>query len=444
MSHFPHPIVSIVYISFSYLYHYCTVHQFRMPWRMFWTSTAPIPLSLILPRERLKFPRRSNSHDGWRGEHCSWNDILSGNCLCGHLHFIDNIPPSVHPQVVASFRSQNVQIAAEQQSSTIATTSDLKDQRAATTKGGPRHDSFHSRISRQSWFMECNSGAFDITAVSLPTDRTAWEQGRDCGKGSWSGCNCRSDIRLDRCWDWQHWGNIRARPKEASHRNWTWLGSVFTLLLRKKYPELIHRMVLLDVGEFPFLFRIGRPTLSWILCIWSYQSLFALSYLLGSVIGFFVLRLFFAWQEYRSRPVSELRSDMACIYVTFLSHFVGVLKEGWSTSNSNSRNVDAEPNRTPLINEGSIPTLFIYGGRKLFMFHENEFVDRVRSTPVGVVREWDCGHWVQEEKEEQWLSTLHGWLEGTNDLVQDAPQSYEWAVRNYINFHYDDNLEIWK
>lgn len=41
-------------------------------------------------------------------------------------------------------------------------------------------------------------------------------------------------------------------------------GAGLAILVRKKYPQFLHHIVLVDVGEMPFILHIGRPTLPWV------------------------------------------------------------------------------------------------------------------------------------------------------------------------------------
>lgn len=207
-------------------------------------------------------------------------------------------------------------------------------------------------------------------------------------------------------------------------------GAVFSIYLREKYPYLIRKLVLLDVGEMPFILHLGKPSPAFALCCSSYQVLYALRYFVGGAIGSFAVQRIQALHWRPSRPSSELRSDMAFLYGSTLLHYANLGKQvirnliqknsgERSTTNSGQGGEQHTAATTATVREQAIiPTLFIYGRRKLVMYYEDEFLDRVRATPGGAVEEWDCGHWVQLEKEAEWLVTLRTWLNRTNESVQ--------------------------
>lgn len=210
-------------------------------------------------------------------------------------------------------------------------------------------------------------------------------------------------------------------------------GAAFAIYLREKYPHLVRRLVLLDVGEFPFLLHPGKPSLSFVLVSSSYQTLYAMCYLIGGALGTFLLKRFHALHFWQSRPLRELRSDMACLYGAGLLEYADMLNQiiqslkqkpsepGSTSDGGDGGNQESSTTTTPPVGEQAVfPTLYIYGRRKLIMFHEDEFLDRVRATPGGAVEEWDCGHWVQLEKEAECLTTLPTWLERSHEAVQDS------------------------
>lgn len=120
-----------------------------------------------------------------------------------------------------------------------------------------------------------------------------------------------------------------------------------------------------------------------------YQIVFDLCYLLGGRIGTFALQRHIAIAfRCKARPLNEVRSDMAWLYIGFMTNFIDVVKRTlkWETQrNAQVSGSDVE-NCSALVGEPQIPALYVYGTKKVIMFHENEFLDRVCDTPGSVVR----------------------------------------------------------
>lgn len=210
-------------------------------------------------------------------------------------------------------------------------------------------------------------------------------------------------------------------------------GSIFSQMLKEKDPDLIHRIVLLDVAANTNGSRVG---LLWNLSLLSYHLLFACIYNLGNPIGTYLLRWFMKYffqqlfPHYDLRRINELRSDMTWMYVSSIKMIMQKAKEKiYHTLNNNSgdQNISesCSSHKTHYGSQSSssaipgemTPTLLLYGTDKPFDLHDSECIDRAQSTPNGLVEGWDCGHWIHIEKEEQYLSKLRTWLEKTDIVV---------------------------
>lgn len=164
-------------------------------------------------------------------------------------------------------------------------------------------------------------------------------------------------------------------------------GAYFSLLFQARYPEIVERLVLVDVGTMSFSSDIHFTV--W-LCFFSYQSLLALFYLVGKSSRPLLVFLLRAW-NYVGRAHSEVTIDMCHFYYATLKYMV-----------------QSRPTRET--STSTIPHLYMYGKRKPFMFHSEKWVSRCESSPHGKVVGLPCGHWVMIERHSEWIETVSKWL----------------------------------
>eukprot|EP00178_Gracilaria_changii_P005785 TRINITY_DN1974_c0_g1_i1.p1 TRINITY_DN1974_c0_g1~~TRINITY_DN1974_c0_g1_i1.p1 ORF type:complete len:328 (+),score=33.48 TRINITY_DN1974_c0_g1_i1:3054-4037(+) len=173
-------------------------------------------------------------------------------------------------------------------------------------------------------------------------------------------------------------------------------GSVYSMTLQKEYPSLCKRMILLDVGGMKFGSDIHWST--WY-ALFSYQSVFALSYWLGHPFGTWLMKvqslLLFRMMP-KTRRISEMRSDMAY-------HYAGMLKQMTTQRNL----LRAEGSSRP----SSVAHLYVYGSKKPFYFHDSDWLNFVRSTPCGKVTPLPCGHWLMVEEPDALHKIVLDWLD---------------------------------
>lgn len=58
-----------------------------------------------------------------------------------------------------------------------------------------------------------------------------------------------------------------------------------------------------------------------------------------------------------------------------------------------------------------LPTLFVYGRRKPFMFHSQAWLDQLAATPGCAAEGLDAGHWLMRQQPERFLAVLRAWLD---------------------------------
>jgi pimeloyl-ACP methyl ester carboxylesterase len=58
-----------------------------------------------------------------------------------------------------------------------------------------------------------------------------------------------------------------------------------------------------------------------------------------------------------------------------------------------------------------LPTLFVYGRRKPFMFHSQAWVDALNATPGCKAVGLDSGHWVMRQQPDAFNAHVRAWLD---------------------------------
>ena len=59
------------------------------------------------------------------------------------------------------------------------------------------------------------------------------------------------------------------------------------------------------------------------------------------------------------------------------------------------------------------PMLFVYGRRKLFMFHAKSWIEQLAGQPGNRVEGFDAGHWVMLQDPERFNQVAGDWLAAT-------------------------------
>lgn len=68
----------------------------------------------------------------------------------------------------------------------------------------------------------------------------------------------------------------------------------------------------------------------------------------------------------------------------------------------------------------SLPTLFVYGRRKPFMFHSSSWVRQLNRTPGCAAHSLDTGHWVMKHRPAEFTALVRQWLAGPAAPAQGA------------------------
>ena len=166
-------------------------------------------------------------------------------------------------------------------------------------------------------------------------------------------------------------------------------GCVFGYEFYMRNPQMVSKIVGVDVGDRTSLqqTRTLRDTMK----VFAYQSWLALAWVVGGRIGDWMTR--FMARVVRC-PAAPTYIGSRMNYPYFMHWFGG----------RNSYRKKAQ-RFTP-----SCPILFIYGGRKPFMFHAKTWADGLLASKANRVEEFDTGHWVMAEQPDRFNKVVDDWL----------------------------------
>jgi len=178
-------------------------------------------------------------------------------------------------------------------------------------------------------------------------------------------------------------------------------GCVFGYEYAARYPHRVKRIVAVDIGDHNSraLFESwkGKPMRA----VFGYQIWLALAWQLSRWPLPFCKSVSHAMTRYMARslrspsPQSDMHSGMNSPYAM---RWMGSL--GGLGKMANVLKVFPT----------ALPILFIYGKRKPFMFHSEEWLHKVAAHPGSRVEGFDTGHWVMTSKSAQFNALVKEWL----------------------------------
>jgi pimeloyl-ACP methyl ester carboxylesterase len=171
-------------------------------------------------------------------------------------------------------------------------------------------------------------------------------------------------------------------------------GCLFGYQFATRYPELVERVVGVDVGDAGSRRHLAELGLQARLMIVGYQFWLALAWRLGGAIGDGMARAMA--RALRCPAASEtIHSRMGYPYAMRWLGVAGGL-----------RGLKSFQPRTPM--------LFIYGARKPFMFHSRAWAERLAEHPASRAIALATGHWVMLGRASEFNEALSRWLRETD------------------------------
>ncbi|HYD60275.1 MAG TPA: alpha/beta fold hydrolase [Noviherbaspirillum sp.] len=168
-------------------------------------------------------------------------------------------------------------------------------------------------------------------------------------------------------------------------------GCVFGYQFALRHPELVSRVIGIDIGdagspdhlrELPLLAKLG---------IAGYQLWLALAWRIGGALGTRMTR----WMAGKAR----CPTDPAMVHAGMNYPY----DIAWTGSHGSYRHV--------LPMQPTWPLLFLYGRRKPLKFHSRAWLDKLRADPWHRVLGFEMGHWVQVEQPEAVNAAIIQWLD---------------------------------
>lgn len=169
-------------------------------------------------------------------------------------------------------------------------------------------------------------------------------------------------------------------------------GCVFGYQFYNRHPELVSRIVGVDIGDSVSLKKVLTPRDGFL--ILGYQWWLALAWKIGGRIG--------TWMTRYMAKRAHCPADPASIDVR-MSYPYHVL---WMEPPERFRGLIREF-------KPAVPFLFIYGRKKPFQFQAPAWIEWVKSQPKNTVEPFDTNHWVMIQDPARFNAVVKGWLERT-------------------------------
>jgi cis-3-alkyl-4-acyloxetan-2-one decarboxylase len=64
-----------------------------------------------------------------------------------------------------------------------------------------------------------------------------------------------------------------------------------------------------------------------------------------------------------------------------------------------------------------LPTLFVFGKRKPFMFHSSRWLALLATSAGSAARGMDAGHWLMKQKPVEFNTLVASWLDGQAEVM---------------------------
>ncbi|MFO1329939.1 MAG: alpha/beta fold hydrolase [Rubrivivax sp.] len=166
-------------------------------------------------------------------------------------------------------------------------------------------------------------------------------------------------------------------------------GCVFGYHWARLHPQRVQRVIGVDIGDAGS--RAHVAGLGWRakVGIAGYQLWLALACRIGGALGDRMAQRLAAAMRVPP-PLSRIRARMGWPYVA-----------AWSGGLRATRPFEPQ-----------VPMLFVYGGRKPFLFHSQAWADTLAARPGSRVLGLKTGHWVMLDAPQDFHAALRGWLDG--------------------------------
>jgi len=185
-------------------------------------------------------------------------------------------------------------------------------------------------------------------------------------------------------------------------------GAVYAEYLQARHPEIVSKMIILDVGGFKINSPVSLLHIPWYgLQGLAYQYSLIVAFLTGGITGKFIASMYswIAKQEVLIRAQHRYRSFYAKKHATILPesgypyyyHHKDFLMQLFGFKRAPTSNVRC-------------PTLFIHGGNKLIPFHDVTWGNSLNEYEDSGITSVPCGHWLPIERADDTTSCIESYL----------------------------------
>ena len=167
-------------------------------------------------------------------------------------------------------------------------------------------------------------------------------------------------------------------------------GCAFGYQFAMRHPSLVSKIVGVDIGDAGTRAHIRSLTAKAKAMVFAYQIWLAIAWRIGGPIG--------DWMTLRMARIARAPGDARLIDSRMnYPYYIRWMKAYGSYRGM----VRFEP---------PVPMLFIYGKRKLFLFHTPAWADALAARPGNEVRAFDTHHWVMAERPQEFNEVVDAWL----------------------------------
>jgi pimeloyl-ACP methyl ester carboxylesterase len=186
------------------------------------------------------------------------------------------------------------------------------------------------------------------------------------------------------------------RPVTLLLHDW---GCLFGYHFQKCYPQLVARIVAVDIGDAGSGAHRKQMGLTGGLMVFAYQAWLALAWRIGGRLGDGMSRSF---ARIAGSPTDPARIHSGMNYPYYIT---------WTKKYGSYKAV--APLAVHLAVDYPVPVLYIYATRKPVMFHSRRWIEGLRRNPANEVLAFDTGHWPMAEQPEAFNLAVRNWLART-------------------------------
>lgn len=167
-------------------------------------------------------------------------------------------------------------------------------------------------------------------------------------------------------------------------------GCVYAFEFAARFPALVSRFIAVDIGDHNQEACLQSLSMAQRLMVAVYQLWLAAAWTIGGPVGTALSRIMARASDYRG-DLSAISWKMNYPYAMRWFGLAGGFDSAAKVTLTH-------------------PMLFLYGEKKPFMFHSQQFLDELARTPGSAGQGFPCGHWIMVERGPEMLAAVRTWL----------------------------------